>query len=134
MRACSTPLRARRSQAEIRVRCDRAGNVRLVVEAGPADRNRRRVLERLIIDGIAVEAGDGAESASHGSASAAALLEVAAEALDISAPRLEETEIVLRAPGGELAQVECVRLARETAVASKIATESDPLGIAEHGV
>ena len=80
-----------------------AGDVRLVVEPRPADMDRWRVLEKLLLDGIAVEAGDGAEPASHGSASLPALLEVAAEALDVRAPRLEEAEIVLRAPPGELA-------------------------------
>jgi len=90
------------------------------------------VLDRLLLDGIAVEAGDCAKPPGNRRTSSAALLEVAAEALDVSAPRLEEAEVVLLTPSGELAKVEGVSLSGESAVASKIATERDPLGIAEH--
>jgi hypothetical protein len=110
------------------------GDVRLVVEPGPTDMNRWRVIEKLLLDGVAVETGDGAESPGYRCASPPALLEVAAEALDVSAPCLEEADVVLLAPSGELAQIERVRLSGQSAIASKIATERDPLGITEHGL
>ncbi len=65
-------------------------------------------------------------------ASAATLLEVTAEALDVRAPCLEEVDVALLAPRGELAQVEHVSLAGEPAVTGKESGESDPLGIAKH--
>jgi hypothetical protein len=95
--------------------------------------DRRRVLEKLLLDGVAVEAGDRAKPPGNRRVSPAALFEVAAEALDVRAPRLEEADAMLLAPGGELAQVERVRLFGESLVASKIATERDPLGIADTG-
>ncbi len=64
---------------------------------------------QLLLDGAAVEAGDRAKPPGNRT-SPAALLEVAAEALDVRAPRLEEMEVVLLAPSGELAKVGGVRL------------------------
>ncbi len=66
------------------------------------------MLEKLLLDGVAVEAGDCAKPPGNRRASAAALLEVATEALDVRAPYLEEVDVVLLAPGGELARVEHV--------------------------
>jgi hypothetical protein len=63
------------------------GDVRLVVEPGPADMNRWRVIEKLLLDGIAVETGDGAESPGNRRASPPALLEVAAEAARLASKR-----------------------------------------------
>jgi len=67
-------------------------------------------------------------------ASAATLLEVTAEALDVRAPCLEEVDVVLLAPGGELAQVERVSLAGEPAVTGEESGESDSLGVGEYGL
>ena len=67
------------------------------------------MLEKLLLDGVAVEAGDCAKPPGNRRASPAARLEVAAEALDVSAPRLEKVEVVLLAPSCELAKVEGVR-------------------------
>ena len=92
------------------------------------------MLEKLLLDGVAVEAGDCAKPRSNRRTSPATLLEVATEALDVSAPGFEKTEVVLLAPSGKLAKVEGVRLSGESAVASKITTERDPLGVAEHGL
>jgi hypothetical protein len=90
------------------------------------------VLEKLLLDGVAVEAGDCAKPPGNRRASSPALVEVTAETLDVRAPRLEEADVVLLAPSGELAPVEGLRLSGESVVASQIATERDPLGIAEH--
>ncbi|MGO9335356.1 MAG: hypothetical protein ACLQCU_15130 [Acidimicrobiales bacterium] len=50
------------------------------------------------------------------------------------AARLEEADVVLLAPSGELAKASGVRLSGESAATSKIASEREPLGIAEHGL
>jgi len=110
------------------------GGMRLVVEARPANMDRWRVIEKLLFDGIAVEAGDSAQAPSDRRASPAASFEVATEALDVGTSRVEEVDAVLLAPRGELAKVEGVRLSGESAVAGEKASERDPLGIAEHGL
>ena len=61
------------------------------------------MLEKLLLDGVAVEAGDREKPPGNRRASPAALFEVAAEALDVSAPGREKAEVVLLAPSGELA-------------------------------
>jgi hypothetical protein len=65
------------------------GGVRLVVEARPADMDRWRVIEKLLFDGISVEAGDNAQAPCDRRASPAASFEVATETLDVGASRLE---------------------------------------------
>ena len=90
------------------------------------------MLEKLLLDGVAVEARDCAKPPGNRRASAATLLEVTAEALDVRAPCLEEVDVVLLAPSCELAKVERVSLAGEPAVTGKESGESDPLGIAKH--
>jgi hypothetical protein len=90
------------------------------------------VPEKLLLDGVAVEASNCAKPPSNRRTSPATLLEVATEALDVSAPGFEKTDVVLLAPGGELAQVERVSLAGEPAVTGEESGESDPLGIAKH--
>jgi hypothetical protein len=92
------------------------GGVRLVVEARPADMDRWRVIEKLLFDGIAVEAGDSAQAPGDSGASPAASFEVATEALDVGASRPEEVDAVLLAPRDELAKVQRVRLSGESAV------------------
>jgi hypothetical protein len=92
------------------------------------------VLEKLLLDGVAVEAGDCAKPPGNRRASPATLLEVTAEALDVRAPCLEEVDVVLLAPGGELAQVERVSLAGEPAVTGEESGESDSLGVGEYGL
>ena len=92
------------------------------------------MLEKLLLDGVAVEAGDCAKPPGNRRASAATLLEVTAEALDVRAPCLEEVDVELLAPGGELAQVERVNLAGEPAVTGEESGESDSLGVGEYGL
>ncbi len=92
------------------------------------------MLEKLLLDGVAVEAGDCAKPPGNRRASAAALLEVTAEALDVRALCPEEVDVVLLAPEGELARVEHVSLAGEPAVTGKESGESDSLGVGEYGL
>jgi hypothetical protein len=73
------------------------GGVRLVVQAGPADVSGREVIEEFLLDGVAVEPGDGAQPPGDGSPGAAAGLQVAGEAFDVSAADLEQPDVMLLA-------------------------------------
>ena len=106
------------------------GDVGLVVDAWSADVHRRRVLDDAFLFGVAVEADDGAQPPGDGGACLAAVLEVAGEALDVDPADVEQAPVVLPAPGGELAQVEGVRLAGEAAVAGQ---EAEQRGLLELG-
>jgi hypothetical protein len=69
-----------------------------------------------------------------GGASEAALLEVAGEALEVGTARLEQTKVVLLAPGDELAKVQCVGVARQPAPCRPRRRERELLSIAERGI
>ena len=79
----------------------------------------RRMSKQLFFDGVPVEPGYRAEPAGDGSPGPAAGFQVAGEALDISAAGLEQMELMLLAPAGELAQVQFIRLAGQAAVPGK---------------
>jgi hypothetical protein len=93
-----------------------AGGVRLVVQPRPPHMRRGRVSEQFFLDGVAVEPGDRAQAAGDGGPGPATGFQVPGEELDISAPGLEEVQLVLLAPAGELAQVQLVRLPGQAAV------------------
>src|SRR6266516_4869171 len=93
-----------------------AGGAGFVVQAGPADVRGRGMLEEFFLDGVAVEPCDGAQAAGDGGPGAAAGFEIAGEELDVRAAGLEQAELVLLAPAGELAQVQLVGLAGQPAV------------------
>ncbi len=76
----------------------------------------RGVIQQFFLDRIAVEPGDGTQTAGDGGPGAAVGFEVAGEALDIRAARLEQAQMVLLAPAGELAQVQFVGLPGQAAV------------------
>ncbi|MDQ1400183.1 MAG: hypothetical protein QOK20_2115 [Acidimicrobiaceae bacterium] len=57
--------------------------------------------------------------------------EVPAEAHYVGPAHLEQPKVVVVAPGGELAQIEGVGVAGETAVAGQEAGQREALGIAE---
>jgi hypothetical protein len=61
----------------------------------------------------------------------AALLEVAAEALDVGPPRCEDVEPVVLTELGELSQVESVGLTGETAVVGEEARQPESFGFGE---
>jgi hypothetical protein len=67
---------------------------------------RRRPIEQSLWFGVAVETGDRAQATSHGRSSAPGRFEVAGEALDVSPADAEQADVVLGAPGDELAQVQ----------------------------
>src|SRR4051812_43254077 len=77
------------------------------------------MLQQVLLDGIAVEPGHSAESPGDGGAGSAAGLHVPSEELDVGAVGLEQMQVVLDAPAGELAQVQGVRVVSQPAVTSK---------------
>src|SRR6266480_2087183 len=77
-----------------------AGGVRLIVQAGVADMRGLGMVEELLFDGVPVEPGDGAQAAGDGGPGPAADLQIAHEALDVRAARLEQADVVLLAPAG----------------------------------
>ena len=111
-----------------------AGGVRLVVQAGPADMRRRRPLEQALLFGVAVEAGDRAEPTSDRRPSAPTGFEVAGEALDVGPAGAEQAQVVLGAPGDELAQVQRVGLTGQASVAGEERRQRVPLGVGERQV
>ena len=75
-----------------------------------------RVIEEFFLDRVPVEPGDGAQPPRDGGPGAAAGFQIAAEELDVGAAGLEQAELVLLAPAGELPQVQLIRLTRQAAV------------------
>ena len=80
---------------------------------------RRRVVEQLFFNGVAVETGHGAKTAADGGASTALGFELPAEALDVSPAHREQVRAVVAAPAHELAQVQGVGISGEPAVAGE---------------
>jgi hypothetical protein len=72
---------------------------------------RRRDRDQAFLPGVAIEAGDGAESTGDRGPRSAQGLEVAGNALDVGATRPEHRHPVIGAPGDVLAQVEGVCVA-----------------------
>jgi len=77
------------------------------------------MVQQVLLHGVPVEPGDGAQPAGDGGPGAAAGLQVAGEALDVRAAGLEQAEVVLVAPVGVLVQVQLVGFAGQAAVAGQ---------------
>jgi hypothetical protein len=77
------------------------------------------VIEKLFLDGVPVEPGDGAQPAGDGRPGPAAGFQVAGEALDIGSASGKELQMMALAPADILAQVQFVRLASQAAVAGQ---------------
>jgi hypothetical protein len=86
------------------------------------------VIQEFLLDGVAVEPGDGAQPAGDRGAGPALGLQVAGEAFDVGAADGEQGQGAGPAPGGELAQVECVGLAGQAAVSGQVPGEGEPFG------
>jgi len=99
--------------------------MRLVIEPRPPDVRGRGVLEEFFFDGVLVEPGDGAQPSGDRGPGPASGFEIAGEALDIGAADGEQVQETGAAPGGELAQVQCVRFAGQPAV-SAVGPASSP--------
>jgi hypothetical protein len=94
----------------------------------------RGVIEQFLLDRVLVEPGHGAQAAGDGRPGAAAGLQVPGEAFDVSAAGLEQADVMLGAPAGELAQVQRVRLAGQAGVAGQAPSQGELLGLGEHGL
>src|SRR5262245_66290958 len=92
------------------------------------------VIEEFFFYGVAVEPGHGAQAPGEGGPGAAAGFQVTGETLDVGAARLEQANVVLLAPAGELAQVQRVRLAGQAGVAGQEPSQGEPLGLGKHGL
>lgn len=97
----------------------KASGMGLVVEPEPPHMQRRRVVEQLFFNSVAVETGHGAKTAADGGTSTALGFELPAEALDVSPAHREQVRAVVAAPAHELAQVQGVGISREPAVAGR---------------
>ena len=108
------------------------GDVGLVVDPGSADVHGRGVLDHAFFLGVAVEADHRAQPATDRGAGLAAVLEITGEALDVDSMDVEQALVVLPTPGGELAQIECVRLASEASVAGQEAEQRGLLDVGQN--
>jgi hypothetical protein len=87
------------------------------------------VLQEFFLDRVLVEPGDGAQPPSDGGAGPAPGFQCAGKGFDVGTTDGEQVQGTGAAPGGELAQVERVRLAGQAAEPG----ESEPFGVAEDG-
>jgi hypothetical protein len=78
------------------------GRVRLIIQPRAADVRGRGVLEEFFLDGVLVEAGDGAQPPGDGGAGPAARFQLAGEGLDVGAADREQRKGSCPAPAGEL--------------------------------
>jgi hypothetical protein len=67
--------------------------VGLIIQAGSADVDRRRVVQKLLFYRVPVEPRHRAQSAGHGGAGGSPVLHVSAEAFDVSAAGLEQVQV-----------------------------------------
>jgi hypothetical protein len=92
------------------------------------------MLQELFFDRVLVEPGDGAQPPGDGRAGPALEFKFPGEAFDVGAPDGEQGQGAGAAPGGELAQVECVGLAGQASVSRQEPGEGEPFGISEGGL
>ena len=111
-----------------------SGGVGLVVEPRSTDVHRWGAVEESFFDGVAVQGGDRAQPARDCRSCPATALKVTGEAFDVVAGDLEQRQLTLLAPGCELAQVQRVRVAGETRVATQEAKQRLLFEIAEHAI
>jgi len=90
--------------------------VGLIVHPRTSDVSAWRMLEELFFDRVLVEPGDGAQPLGDGRAGPAPDFKFPGEAFDVGAADGEQGQGAAAAPGSELAQVECVRLAGQAPV------------------
>ena len=77
------------------------------------------MVEEFFLDRVAVEPGDGAQPAGDGGPGAAAGFQIAAGELDVRAAGVEQEELMLLTPAGELPQVQLIRLTCQAAVSGE---------------
>jgi hypothetical protein len=106
----------------------------LVVDPRTADVRGRGGAEEFFFDRVLVEPGDGGQPPGDRGAGPASGFQVPGEALDVRAAGGEHRQGPGPAPGGELAQVQRVRLPGQAAVPGQEPGEGDPFGVGEDGL
>jgi len=91
------------------------------------------MLQELFLDRVLVGPGDGAQPPGDGRAGPAAGFEFPGEAFDAGAADGEQGQGAGAAPGGELAQVECVRLAGQASVSGQVPARASRSGSVKAG-
>jgi hypothetical protein len=89
------------------------------------------MLDELFLDRVFAEPGDGAQPAGDGGAGPAAVFQITGEPFDAGPPHREQRYRAVSAPGGELAQVQCVRLPGQAAVPGEEPGQGETFGIGE---
>jgi len=90
------------------------------------------MLEKLFLNGVPVEPGDGAQPAGDGGPCSAAGFQIAGEALDVRAAGLEQAQVPLLAPARVLAQIQGIRVAGQGGVTGQKPRQRQPLLAGEH--
>jgi len=108
--------------------------VRVIVQPRPPDMRGRGMLQKLLLDRVLVEPGDGAQPPGNRRAGPAPDFEVPGEAFDVGTADGEQGQGAGTAPGGELAQVQRVGLAGQAAVPGQESGEGKPFRIGEDGL
>ena len=101
--------------------------MRLIVHPRPADMRGRGVIQEFFFDRVPVEPGDGAQPPGDGGPGPAPASRSRAK-LSMSAADGEQGQGAGAAPGGELAQVECVGVAGQAAVAGQVPARASRSG------
>src|SRR5450756_1647470 len=107
------------------------GGVRLVVQPGAAHVRRRGAIQEFFLNGVLVEARDGAQAPGHGGACAAPGFKSTGEGLDVGAAGGEQGQGAGTAPGRELPQVQGAGVAGEAAVPGQEPGKREALGVSE---
>jgi hypothetical protein len=92
------------------------------------------MLEELLLDRVLTEPGDRAQPAGDRGAGSAAVFQIAGERLDVGAADREQRKRPGTAPGGELPQVQGVRLPGQAPVPGQVTGERESLGVGEQGL
>jgi len=92
------------------------GGMRLIIQPRAADMRGQGMIQQVFLDGVAVEPGDGAQPTGDGGPGPAAGFHIARETFDVGPADLEQPQVALLAPGGELAQVQGISLAGQAGV------------------
>ena len=108
--------------------------MRLIVHPRPAHVRSRRAGQEFFLDRVLVEPGDGGQPPCDRGAGPAPGFQLPREGFDVRAADGEQGQGPSPAPGGELAQIQRVRLAGQAAVRGQESGEGNPLGISEDGL
>ena len=87
------------------------------------------MFEEFFLDGVPVEASDGAQPPGDGSPGPATGFQVAGEALDVGAARLEQAQVAELAPAGVLPQVQGVGLTGQAGITGQEPGQRPLLGL-----